>query len=155
MQQNGHRFVEANNADPGVLTGDLVEILHDLTQMEEMLCSLASPFFLMWVSKGGQYKSRGNVISFSQDISTLCTTLPRLPEDLDVLIVKKQKARDPSSYNDFRVRKHKVYNLLLFLKRNNPYYSTFSVLRSALFSVLSTICTTFFSESTKKNYQNL
>ena len=91
--------------------------------MEEMLCGLASPFFLMWVSKGGQYKTRGNVISFSQDISSLCTTLPRLPEDLDILVIRKPNVRDPSTYNDFRVRKQKVFDFLLFLKRHNPYYS--------------------------------
>jgi hypothetical protein len=62
--------------------------LQDITQMEEMLCSLASLCFLMWISKGGPYKTRGNIITFSQDISNLCRTLPRLPEQLDVLLVK-------------------------------------------------------------------
>jgi hypothetical protein len=126
-KRDGHRFVSENNADPGPLPEEVQETLQDLTQMEEMLCSLASPFFLMWVSKGGQYKTRGNVISFSQDLSELCTTLPRLPEDLDVLLVKKPNARDPSSYNDFRVRKDKVFKLLLFLKKHNPYYSSIEI----------------------------
>jgi hypothetical protein len=62
----------------------------------------------MWVSKGGQYKSRGNVITFSQDVTELCTTLPRMPEQLDVLVVRKPGARDPATYKDFRVRKKKV-----------------------------------------------
>lgn len=91
--------------------------------MEEMLCSLASPCFLMWVSKGGQYKSRGNVITFAQDLKGLCTSLPRLPEDLDVLLIRKPGARDPSTYKDFRVRKSKVLGLLCFLKEHNPYYA--------------------------------
>ena len=91
--------------------------------MEEMLCSLASPCFLMWVSKGGQYKTRGNVITFAQDLNNLCKSLPRLPEELDVLIVRKPGARDPSTYKDFRVRKSKVLRLLRFLKEHNPYYS--------------------------------
>jgi hypothetical protein len=90
----------------------LEHILDGFTQMEEMLCSLASPCFLMWVSKGGQYKSRGNVITFSQDITHLCTTLPRLPEQLDVLEVRKPGAGTPSGYKDFRVRKKKVLELL-------------------------------------------
>lgn len=95
--------------------------------MEEMLCSLASPCFLMWVSKGGQYKTRGNVISFSQDVSELYSTLPRLPEELDVLVVRKPDARNPSSYKDFRVRKRKVLDLLRFLKQHNPYYARVTV----------------------------
>ena len=91
--------------------------------MEEMLCSLASPSFLMWVSKGGQFKTRGNVISFSQDVAMLYSSLPRLPEELDILIVRKPDARDPASYKDFRVRKKKVLDFLDFLKANNPYYA--------------------------------
>lgn len=77
----------------------------------------------MWVSKGGQYKSRGNVITFAQDLNNLCMSLPRLPEQLDVLIIRKPGTRDPSTYKDFRVRKSKVLRLLRFLKEHNPYYS--------------------------------
>jgi hypothetical protein len=44
-------------ADPGILPKELHNILDGITQMEEMLCSLTSPCFLMWVSKGGQYKA--------------------------------------------------------------------------------------------------
>ena len=91
--------------------------------MEEMLCSLASPCFLMWVSKGGQYKSHGNVITFAQDVNELCTLLPCLPENLDVLIIQKRGMRDPSTYKDFCVQKSKVLRLLYFLKEHNPYYA--------------------------------
>ena len=98
-----------------------------MTQMEEMLCSLASPCFLMWVSKGGQYKSRGNVITFSQDITHLCTTLPRLPKQLDVLVVRKPGAGTPSGYKDFRVRKKKVLKFLRYLKDHNTHYANIAI----------------------------
>lgn len=92
-----------------------------------MLCGLASPCFLMWVSKGGQYKTRGNVISFSQNVTNLYSTLPRLPEHLDVLVVRKPDARNPASYKDFCVRKRKVFDLLFFLKEHNPFYSDIDI----------------------------
>jgi hypothetical protein len=57
----------------------------------------------------------------------LYTTLPRLPEELDVLIVRKPDARNPSSYKDFRVRKRKVLQLLRFLKKHNPYYARVTI----------------------------
>ena len=123
LQRGGHRYGVENDADPGEIPEDLRGILDDLTQMEEMLCSLASPCFLMWVSKGGQYKTRGNVITFPQDITHLCTTLPRLPEHLDVLLVRKPDARTANGYKDFRVRKHKVLAFLRYLKEHNPYYA--------------------------------
>ena len=122
-QPNGHRYDAVNNADPEDIPPVMRDVLRDLTQMEEMLCSLASPCFLMWVSSGGQFKSRGNVITFAQDINQLCLSLPRLPENLDVLVVRKPGARNPSTYKDFRVRKQKVLDLLRHLKRYNPYYA--------------------------------
>ena len=122
-QHGIHRFSAQNNADPGLIPGDLRPILDGLTQMEEMLCSLASPCFLMWISKGGQYKSRGNVITFPQDLSLLCTTLPRLPQDLDVILIRKPDAKDPVAYKDFRVRKQKVLDFLYYLREHNPYYA--------------------------------
>jgi hypothetical protein len=129
FQPANHRFTAANNADPGLLSDDLYDILHDFTQMEEMLCSLASPCFLMWVSKGGQYKTRGNVITFSQDITNLCTTLPRLPEDLDILVIRKNLSTeaDADAFKDFRVRKAKVYRLLRFLKEHNCFYKDIAI----------------------------
>jgi ATP-dependent DNA helicase PIF1 len=95
--------------------------------MEEMLCSLASPCFLMWVSKGGQYKARGDVITFSQDITQLCTTLPRLPEQLDILVVRRNDPTYSTAYKDFRVRKDKVFRLLRFLKEHNRYYTDITI----------------------------
>ena len=122
LQSHIHCFSAQNFTDPGVIPEDLRETLHGLTQMEEMLCSLASPCFLMWVSKGRQYKSRGNVITFPQDLAPLCTTLPRLPEELDVLLVWKPDTRDPIAYKDFCVRKHKVLSFLHYLHAHNDFY---------------------------------
>jgi hypothetical protein len=82
LQRNGHRHDAANHADPGVITAELLDILNGITQMEEMLCSVASPCFVMWVCKGGQYITRGKVLTFSQDAGPLCSTLPCLPKDL-------------------------------------------------------------------------
>jgi hypothetical protein len=53
FQHADHRFTDDNNADTRLLSNDLHDISYDFTQMEEMPCSLASPYFLMWVSKGG------------------------------------------------------------------------------------------------------
>jgi hypothetical protein len=112
-----------------LLSNELQDLLLDFTQMEEMLCSLASPCFLMWVSKGGQYKARGNVITFSQDVTNLCTTLPRLPEDLDVLVVRKPISAGAGSdtFKDFHVRKDKVFRLLCFLKEHNHFYKDIAI----------------------------
>jgi hypothetical protein len=77
LQHGIHCFSAQNLADPGIIPNDLHEILAGLMQMEEMSCSLTSPCFLTWVSKGGQYKRCGNVITFLQNLAPLCTTLYR------------------------------------------------------------------------------
>ena len=122
LQSGIHCFSAQNFTDPGVIPEDLRETLHGLMQMEEMLCSLASLCFMMWVSKDRQYKSRGNVITFPQDLAPLCTTLPCLPEELDVLLVWKPDARDSIAYKDFHVRKHKVLSFLHYLCAHNDFY---------------------------------
>lgn len=119
--------MKGNNTDPGVVPELLQDIIQDLIQVEEMFCSLVSPCFLMCVSRGGQYKTRGNIIMFFQNISNLCVTLPCLPEELDVLVIHNPHARDPSSYKDFHVRKHKVLQFLRFLKANNRYYANINI----------------------------
>ena len=37
----------------------------------------------------GQYGYRGHVINLPQDLTTFATSLPRLPKELDILIVRK------------------------------------------------------------------
>ena len=127
LQSRIYCFSAQNFTDPGVIPEDLRETLHGLTQMEEMLCSLTSPCFLMWVSKGRQYKSHGNVIIFPQDLAPLCTTLPHLPEELDVLLVQKPDAKDPIAYKDFRVQKHKVLSFLHYLHAHNDFYRDIAI----------------------------
>ena len=58
------------------------------------------PCFVMWVSKGEQYKTRGSVITFVQDIAPLCSTLPHLPKDLDGRIVRKDSTTERDTYRD-------------------------------------------------------
>ena len=58
-----------------------------------------------------------------QDIAHLCSTLPHLPKQLDVLVVQKPGARDPFTYKDFRVQKEKVLHCLQYLKQHNLYYA--------------------------------
>lgn len=95
-----HCYNAANNADPGPIAAELHDILpvDGITQMEEMLCSLASPCFIMWVSKGGQYKTCWNIIAFAQDIASPSTrstdkTVPIPPLLLQMLPAATEAAQ--------------------------------------------------------------
>ena len=67
---------------------------------------------------GGQLLSRGYVANFSQDVTQLCKTLPRLTSEIPLLIVKKIDQNNNAK--DFKVNRHRVETLLKYLCQNNP-----------------------------------
>ena len=79
-----------------------------------MLISAVMPLMSIYHLPHGQYGYRGHVINLPQDIVTFATSLPRLPEDLNILLV--------GTHYDFRVRKSVVLCALRWLKNNNKYY---------------------------------
>ena len=50
----------------------------------------------------GQYGYSGHVINLPQDVVSFATSLPRLPVELDVLVVRKEPDQ---THRDFRVRR--------------------------------------------------
>ena len=58
----------------------------------------------------GQYGYSGHVVNLSQDVAPLVQSLPRLPSELDVIVVRKEGAN--KSHRDFRVRRAVVHRAL-------------------------------------------
>ena len=65
-----------------------------------------------------------------QDISAFAKSLPRLPKELDVIIVRKEGSQN--SHKDFRVRRSVVENALRWLKDHNKYYRNIDIDLAAL-----------------------
>ena len=65
----------------------------------------------------GQY---GHVVNLSQDVASFVQSLPRLPSELDVIVVRKEGAN--KSHRDFRVRRAVVHRALQWLVTPNQYY---------------------------------
>ena len=68
----------------------------------------------------GQYGYTGHVINLPQDVMSFAHRLPRLPSDLDIVVVRKEGA--DQSHRDFRVRRLVVHRALQWLITNNTYY---------------------------------
>ena len=68
----------------------------------------------------GQYAYSGHVINLPQDVASFANSLPRLPSELDVIVVKKEGAAN--THRDFRVRRGVVLHALQWLLANNRYY---------------------------------
>ena len=89
--------------------------------MEEMLISGVLPIMSLYRLPHGQYAYSGHVINLPQDVAFV-NSLPRLPTELDIIVVRKQGAAD--SHHDFRVRRSVVLAALqCMVTRQQPVLS--------------------------------
>ena len=73
----------------------------------------------------GQYGYSGHIINLPQDVSTFVNSLPRLPSDLDIIIVRKEDS--VHTHRDFLVRRLKVLTAIQWLITNNIYFTNITV----------------------------
>ena len=99
--------------------------LQGLTQVEEMLISAVMPMMSVYRLPQGQYGYSGHVINLPQDVASFAQSLPRLPSELDVIVVRKEVANQ--SHRDFRVRRAVVLRALKWLVAHNQYYHSMGV----------------------------
>ena len=85
-----------------------------------MLISAVMPIMSIYRLPHGQYGYSGHVINLPQDVASFANSLPRLPSELDVIVVRKEGA--VHSHRDFRVRRRVVHRALCWLVTHNQYY---------------------------------
>ncbi len=56
--------------------------------------------------RGGQYGYGAHCISFPQDHCTLVNSLPRLPKDLDLVVIKKSGTNNCKEFKVWFIHKH-------------------------------------------------
>ena len=100
--------------------------LQGLTQVEEMLISAVMPIMSVYRLPQGQYGYSGHVVNLPQDVASFAQSLPRLPSQLDVIVVRKEGANQ--SHRDFRVRRAVVLRALQWLVTHNQYYHSVGVI---------------------------
>ncbi|KAK3911389.1 ATP phosphoribosyltransferase [Frankliniella fusca] len=109
---------------------DIPHELESLTYIEKQLLSRVHPVISLLRVKKLQYKYKGQVINFTQDVQEVADSLPYLVKDLSNIVVIK--LNNHVRLKDFVIRKDKVLNALLWLKRNNPQYFDLKIDMSAL-----------------------
>ena len=85
-----------------------------------MLIAAVVPIMSIYRLPHGQYGYTGHVINLPQDVMSFAHRLPRLPSDLDIVVIRKEGA--DQSHCDFRVRRSVVHHALQWLVTNNIYY---------------------------------
>jgi len=75
--------------------------------------------------RGGQWRFKGHVFCFPQDIQPVVSVLPRV--SVDVLVLRSQQPANADAVREFRVRRQRVHDALLWLMEHNCYYKDISV----------------------------
>ncbi|RNA07296.1 ATP-dependent DNA helicase PIF1 [Brachionus plicatilis] len=88
-----NKFTSHNDMNPNhhLLIDEVKKCLYNLTMIEEMLISPILPVMSVYRLTGGQLVTKGYVINFKQYISKVVTALPRLINELPILVIKKQE----------------------------------------------------------------
>ena len=112
----------------------LPEELKCLREGEKLLIQQVAAYVPLLHLKDGQIGSRGHVCSFVQDISSVCTVLPRLPDDVHFVKVVKQYLQEGGTISNkmFVIRKNVVLDALKWLKKFNVEYKNIQIEESNL-----------------------
>ena len=110
-------FSKENSMNPGEVPPKLT----GLSVVEKQLICRIAPAIHVHMLKHGGIASSGHCVTFPQEVNEPAQILPRLPEEINVVKVRKQGKNDTSK--EFRVRRYTVQSALQWLKLNNPAYS--------------------------------
>ncbi|CAM9910054.1 unnamed protein product [Laminaria digitata] len=97
--------------------------LTGLTMVEQQMIARAHPICKVIRKPGGQYAYEGHVIKISQDITTLATDLPWLPnsDELPIIIIQPPNGGDWEG-REFNVNPTRVETALVWLIAYSPAY---------------------------------
>ena len=129
---------DQGNGCVGLLTSDnnmnpvhVPPPLKDLSVVEEMLIAQIAPMMHIFrLPVGRQFGYRGHVLNLPQYVQSVLTRLPRTKSNLGMVVVRQ--TRTSGKVNDFRVRRQRVLEALVNLKRNNKYYENIEIDSEAL-----------------------
>jgi len=96
--------------DPGAVP----EALQDLTTVKQMLIARVAP--AMSVTRlpeyrSGQWRFKGHIVCFPQDIQPVVSVSPRV--SVDVLVLRSQQSANADAVREFRVCRQRVHDALL------------------------------------------
>lgn len=102
--------------------------------MEDMLIAHIKTYMQVRWTKGRQLCYNDHIINFRQDITEITTKLPHLPEEIDIVIIRKENV-DLSRHIDFIVRRDKVKAALEYKIGHDPEYADLTIDQDALGSL--------------------
>ena len=129
-------FGESNGLDPGPIPS----FLPILTAVEELLIARVYVHLQVVRVRGQQHRYTGHVCCFSQNTPKTWRQLPRLPSELDILVIRPA-AVEGGEYlsrrftKQYTVRRFAIAQWLYFLKVNHPDYHDIEIYNTRLTSL--------------------
>ena len=111
-------FSTENDMNPGPVP--LCTCLEGLTRVEQMLITRGCPVMCVYRKKCGQRGYKKHVLNFPQHIQGFLDSLPSYVSDLSFLVVRRMG--QDNSHRDFKVRRTRVYDALVWLRDNYRFY---------------------------------
>ena len=102
--------------------------LPPLQTAEEMLLSPYQPIMRVYRLKGGSLGFSGCCVNLPHNIGPICTSLPRSPESISIMIVKRPRSDDATDYKQYRVRRNVLLQWIEFLMTYNPLFRQYITL---------------------------
>jgi Helitron helicase-like domain at N-terminus len=105
-----------------------------LREGEKLLIQQVSVYVPLQHLMYGQVGARGHIVSFPQDVSSVCKTLPRLPDNVQVVrVIKNFRLNDGTiSSKTFSIRRPVVMAALHWLKKFNKQYNEIDICEANL-----------------------
>lgn len=96
--------------------------LANVSWTEVALVRLIAPIHVTINLSKGTSSLKGNLLFIDREpnVTNVAATLPRLPQEIDILVIQPQKAKAEHEY--LFCRRDVVWKMLLYLKTNSPYY---------------------------------
>ncbi len=110
---------------PKNMPKELIE--YPLSFVEEQIIALVYVNQYIMVRDKGVYASKGHCINFAQDISPIAQELPRLEEDIPIIIIRKKNSN--LTFFDLKLRRKYISEWLNFLKYKSkiPGYNNMNI----------------------------
>ena len=124
------KYSTTNNLDPGYI---LPWQLSDLYEAEKALISRVAAmvsYYYISETSTGYHKNVANIV---QSVHEVAEKLPRAPATCGIVKVRVEGKN--KSHRDFKVRKRRVLEALLWLQANNPLYEDVEIDESVLNSL--------------------
>ena len=110
-------FSGTNDMDPGSVPHEL----QGLSFVERQLIARIHPVLSVYQVKKCQFRYKGNVINFPQDVQEVANILPHTVKGLKSIVTFSLHYE--GGFKEFNVRRKKVIDALVWLKRYNPLYA--------------------------------